>query len=66
MTPETVHYGLADGVLAARQKVLQAAYASHPERFVSKPPVVLPLPEAVWINPPTGRRSKALKRYTNY
>jgi putative transposase len=45
LTPETVHYGLSNGVLAARQEVLQAAYASHPERFVRKPPVVLPLPE---------------------
>jgi putative transposase len=62
LTPETVHYGLADGVLAARQEVLQAAYANHPERFVCKPPVVLPLPEAVWINPPTGQEEQSFKK----
>jgi putative transposase len=61
LTPETVHYGLADSVIAARQEVLQAAYASHPERFVRKPPVVLPLPEAVWINPPTGQKEQSFK-----
>jgi len=27
-------------------------YAAHPERFVRKLPVPLPLPEAAWINPP--------------
>ncbi len=52
LTPEMVHYGRADAVIAARQEVLNAAYAAHPERFVRKPPVALPLPEAVWINPP--------------
>jgi len=52
LTPEMVHYGRAAGVIAARQEVLNAAYAAHPERFVRKPPVALPLPEAVWINPP--------------
>ena len=52
LLPEMVHYGRAAGVIAARQEVLNAAYAAHPERFVRKPPVALPLPEAVWINPP--------------
>ena len=44
LTPEIVHYGLADGVIAARQEVLETAYAMHPERFVRKPPVALPCP----------------------
>ena len=52
LTPEMVHYGRAEAVIVARQEVLNAAYAAHPERFVRKPPVALPLPEAVWINPP--------------
>lgn len=55
LTPAMVHYGHAPQILAARQDVLLAAYATHPERFVGKPPSPLPLPEAVWINPP--RRS---------
>lgn len=52
LTPQMVHYGHAAAVIDARQQVLNAAYAAHPERFVRKPPVALPLPEAVWINPP--------------
>lgn len=52
MTPEVVHYGLAKEVFKAREKVLLAAYETHPERFVRKVPVPLALPEAAWINPP--------------
>jgi len=52
LTPETVHYGLAEPTLSARQQVLNEAYQRHPERFVKKPPVVGEPPEAVWINPP--------------
>jgi putative transposase len=52
LTPAMVHYGHAPKILAGRQEVLLAAYAAHPERFVRKPPSPLPLPEAVWINPP--------------
>ena len=52
LTPEVVHYGLAPQVIAARQKVLDLAHLSHPERFVRKPPKAHELPQAVWINPP--------------
>ena len=52
MTPEVVHYGLAKEVFKAREKVLLAAYKSHPERFVRKAPAPLALPKAAWINPP--------------
>ena len=52
LTPEMVHYGRAEAVLAARRLVLDEAYRKHPERFVRQPPAPLPLPEAVWINPP--------------
>ena len=52
LTPESVHYGLAEGVVAERQTVLDAAYLARPERFVRKPPVPPALPTAVWINPP--------------
>ena len=55
LTPATVHFGQADSVLAARQAVLTAAHAAHPERFVRKPPQPLPLPHEVWINPPADR-----------
>ncbi len=52
MSPHVVHYGLAQGVFKAREKVLLAAYEKNPERFVRKVPVPLPLPQAAWINPP--------------
>lgn len=52
MTPQVVHYGLAEETYKTREKVLLAAYEAHPERFVRKPPVPLPLPKAAWINPP--------------
>jgi len=52
LTPEVVHYGQAQECLQIREKVLLAAYAAHPERFVRKIPVPLPLPQAAWINQP--------------
>ena len=58
LTPAMVHYGTADQHQAQRQQVLKAAYAAHPERFVRGQPQVLPLPEAVWINPPIKEDEK--------
>ena len=52
LTPQTVHAGRADEVLAERQEALDAAFAAHPERFSRGAPTVRRLPEAVWINPP--------------
>jgi putative transposase len=53
MTPEDVHYGRATEVQERRQRVLDAAYAVNPERFVKGPPVSKMVPTAVWINPPS-------------
>lgn len=63
LTPEMVHYGLADEVSQARLEVLQQAYRQHPERFVRKPPEPPKLPGAVWINPPADT-SKTLELLT--
>ena len=52
LTPASVHFGQAAAVRAHRQRVLAAAYAVHPERFVKGPPQPADLPTAVWINPP--------------
>ena len=68
LTPAMVHYGQAAAVLAARQTVLTAAYAVHPERFVGQPPRPLALPSKVWINPPADGpepRMLQLPRDTN-
>jgi putative transposase len=55
MTPEAVHYGRAPELRERRAKVLAAAYAAHPERFVRKPPAPPEVPTAVWINKPEER-----------
>jgi len=52
LTPVVVHYGQAQAILEQRQKVLQAAYAAHPERFVRGEPKPPSLPTEVWINKP--------------
>jgi len=69
LTPATVHHGQAEAALAARQAVLTAAYAAHPERFVCRPPRPLALPSEVWINPPADGpepRMLQLPRDTNF
>jgi putative transposase len=53
MTPAAVHHGHAKALHAERQRVLTAAYAARPERFVRQPPRPPALPTAVWINKPT-------------
>jgi len=55
LTPEQLHYGEVDKVLAGRQRVLDAAYRAHPERFVNGPPKLPSPPRAVWINPPADQ-----------
>ena len=51
-TPADVHYGRAQAIREQRAVVLDAAYAAHPERFVSKPPEPPKLPTTAWINEP--------------
>jgi putative transposase len=52
MTPASVHYGRAEQLHAGRARVLNAAYAATPERFVRRPPQPPALPTAAWINKP--------------
>ncbi len=52
LAPVMVHYGQVVVVRDRRQRVLNAAYAAYPERFVNKRPEPLPGPTEVWINPP--------------
>ena len=52
MAPADVHYGRAPAITAARGKVLDAAYAANPERFVGKPPEPPQLADTIWINRP--------------
>jgi putative transposase len=52
LTPAMVHFGQAPAIWEKRQTVLHAAYLAHPDRFVRRPPIPLPLPKEVWINKP--------------
>ena len=45
-------HGHAETVHAARTVVLNAAYATNPDRFVNQPPQPPALPIAAWINKP--------------
>lgn len=56
VTPEQVHYGIADGIVRQRAAVLQAAFERQPSRFKHKMPVPENLPKAVWINPPSTEK----------
>ncbi len=58
MTPATVHHGHAEHTHAARQTVLDAAYAATPERFVRRPPRPPALPTAAWINKPDTKETQ--------
>lgn len=51
-TPADVHYGTAAITREKRAGVLHTAYATHPERFVRKPPEPPKLPTIAAINPP--------------
>jgi putative transposase len=52
MHPADVHYGRTADIVAARQRVLDAAHTAHPERFVTGRPIQKAPPPAAWINPP--------------
>ncbi len=57
MPPEAVHYGRAEAMHAARVRVLAAAHAATPERFVRGVPRPPALPRAAWINGPQAAES---------
>jgi putative transposase len=52
MTPDQVHYGQAEEIYEARQKILNRAFDANPERFVKMPPRPPRKPTAAWTNPP--------------
>ena len=59
LTPAMVHFGQAPAIREKRQSVLDAAYLAHPDRFVRRPPIPLPLPKEVWSNKPQTSDQKA-------
>lgn len=50
-TPADVHFGLAEAVREKRQRVLDSAYATRPDRFRT-PPQAPTVPDVAWINQP--------------
>lgn len=52
LTPQQMHYGMAQQIIDQRNAVLQEAFRKHPARFRGKCPSVQLPPAAVWINPP--------------
>ncbi|MCL2823919.1 MAG: IS3 family transposase [Polyangiaceae bacterium] len=50
MTPSTVHHNQAEAQTTKRRRVLEAAYRTHPERFVRGAPVPPVVPDSVSIN----------------
>jgi len=60
LTPAMVHFGHAPAIREKRQTVLDAAYLAHPDRFVRRPPIPLPLPKEVWINKPQSSDQNTL------
>lgn len=54
-TPKSVHDGTWEIVRRDRQRVLDAAYRTHPGRFPRGCPVAPKLPRRVWINQPPAK-----------
>jgi putative transposase len=54
LTPVLLHHGQAEVVTQHREQAFQAAYHTHPERFVHGLPQPPSVPIQVWINPPTA------------
>lgn len=53
MTPEHVHYGMAEKIVEFRSQVLSQAFQTNPIRFKGRMPEPPALPEAAWINKPS-------------
>lgn len=60
LTPEQVHYGLAQQILKEREAVLKEAYRRYPDRFKAGIPKPLSLPQAAWINKPLPKSEGVL------
>ena len=63
MTPAAVHYGRAQALHAERARVLAAAHAANPERFIRGAPQPPRLPTAAWINQPATPEADAVAHY---
>lgn len=62
-TPGSIHDGSWRLVREARQRVLDAAYEQHPERFRKGPPRAPELPAQAWINCPRTKIENSGERH---
>ena len=58
LAPDDVHAGRGPELLARRQEVMDKAFHANPDRFPRGRPIIKPLPEAVYINPPEATTSE--------
>lgn len=61
VTPEQLHYGLAQDVYDQRCIILENAFEKNPERFRGKKPQPPTLPEAAWINKPKQEKPDLIR-----
>jgi hypothetical protein len=54
VTPEQLHYGMAEEIVKRSQRVLYAAFKDKTNRFKGKMPQPPTLPVAAWINKPSS------------
>ncbi len=59
VTPEQLHYGMAQQIYDERANVLLDAFDKNPMRFKGKLPSPPSLPEAVWINKPKPEKERS-------
>ncbi len=64
MTPAAVHFGRSGVIDDQRRRVLQAAYAAHPERFKGRLPTPPALPAIVGINLPSPKSTETTHALT--
>ena len=61
VTPEQLHYGLAQDIYAQRCIILENAFEKNPEQFRGKKPQPPALPQAAWINKPKQEKPDVIR-----
>jgi len=61
VTPEQLHYGLAQGIYDQRCVILKNAFGKNPGRFRGKTPKPPALPVAAWINKPKQEKTDMIR-----
>ncbi len=62
LTPQAVHYGDAQRLIAIRTAALDQAFERNPQRFKGNRPLPPTLPTAVYINPPTAVQERVAEK----